>query len=171
MKRWRSGKMVILRKSKLFSFNSDYPDIINLDKGIILKKTQACRFMRWLGRHIKSLGKLQGLNINYDVYYKSEIIGAFSAQEVSRNEVNFIWINIYPEFEGKGYAQLILNYFIDAVKKMNKYQVITLEVPGISPNAKHIYEKLGFKSTGKVVGDEKSDPVWGGLTYMKLNLK
>ena len=38
-------------------------------------------------------------------------------------------------------------------------------------NAKHIYEKLGFKPTGRVEGDEKSDPIWGGLTYMKLDLK
>lgn len=44
---------------------------------------------------------------------------------------------------------------------------ITLEVPTISPNARHIYEKIGFKATG-TLGSE--DDVWGGLTKMRLDL-
>ena len=51
--------------------------------------------------------------------------------------------------------------------KQEKFKQITLEVPGDSPDARHIYEKLGFKAT-KVISDE--DDVWGGLTQMILKL-
>lgn len=44
---------------------------------------------------------------------------------------------------------------------------LTLEVPGISPDARHIYEKQGFEVVGQI-SDE--DDVWGGLTSMKKNL-
>lgn len=45
---------------------------------------------------------------------------------------------------------------------------VTLEVPGISPNARHIYEKIGFKPTGETLG-ERGD-MWDGLTKMRLDL-
>ena len=44
---------------------------------------------------------------------------------------------------------------------------VTLEVPGTSPNARHIYEKLVFEAV-EVISDE--DDAWGGLTRMKLKL-
>lgn len=54
------------------------------------------------------------------------------------------------------------------VKGMKGCKQVTLEVPGVSPNARHIYEKLGFKSTGEVIGDD--DDICGGLTKMRLEL-
>ena len=55
----------------------------------------------------------------------------------------------------------------DARQQGLKY--FTLEVPTNSPNARHIYEKLGFEDTGEpMLGD--SDDVWGGLTKMRLKL-
>jgi hypothetical protein len=50
---------------------------------------------------------------------------------------------------------------IDGAKRMG-YKKLTLEVPGSSPNARHIYEKLGF-----VVVKEEKDEFWDGLTYME----
>jgi ribosomal protein S18 acetylase RimI-like enzyme len=48
---------------------------------------------------------------------------------------------------------------------------VTLEVPGNSPDARHIYTKLGFKVVKEATAKEiKNDPVWGGLTDMKLDL-
>ena len=44
---------------------------------------------------------------------------------------------------------------------------MTLEVPGNSPDARHIYEKLGFVAQEQISGD---DDIWGGLTSMKLDL-
>ena len=44
---------------------------------------------------------------------------------------------------------------------------MTLEVPGNSPDARHIYEKIGFVA-GEQISDE--DDIWGGLTKMRLDL-
>lgn len=50
--------------------------------------------------------------------------------------------------------------------KKNGNKQITLEVPGNSPDARHIYEKNGFVA-GKSISE---DDVWGGLTKMKRKL-
>lgn len=51
--------------------------------------------------------------------------------------------------------------------KDNGIDKLTLEVPGASPDALHIYEKLGFKVLDKVTGSTEDD-FWGGLTNMEL---
>jgi hypothetical protein len=43
-----------------------------------------------------------------------------------------------------------------------------LEVPGNAPDARHIYEKLGFIDTGRT--REKHNKSWNGLTEMILKL-
>lgn len=51
----------------------------------------------------------------------------------------------------------------------NNYKSLTLEVPDISPDDRHIYEKHGFKVDTSKAHEE--DDVWGGLTYMKRKLR
>ena len=48
--------------------------------------------------------------------------------------------------------------------KAEGFKRMALEVPGISPDARHIYEKFGFKEVGKQTG---ADDFWGGLTIME----
>lgn len=103
---------------------------------------------------------------NYDIYVDNVKIGEVNPSVISRDELNLIWIEIDEKFRGKGYAQSVLSAIVDLAKKM-RFKYVTLEVPGNSPDAKHIYEKMGFKDDG-YIGD---DPVWGGLTRMKLILR
>jgi len=78
-------------------------------------------------------------------------------------EVNVVWLGINDE--GKGYGQATMKAAIEYAKKSGATKM-TLEVPGTSPNAKHIYEKMGFESTGEFLGD--TNDVWGGLEKMEL---
>jgi hypothetical protein len=48
--------------------------------------------------------------------------------------------------------------------KQQNFEKMTLEVPGNSPDARHIYEKLGFKVTKEA---DDTDDFWGGLTEME----
>ena len=100
---------------------------------------------------------------------QGKTIGAF-ANELMENgdKMYFNWIDIDPKYGGKGYAQSAMRLAIEDARKQGcKY--ITLEVPTYSPNARHIYEKLGFKETSNgMVSDE--DDIWGGLTEMRLDL-
>lgn len=69
---------------------------------------------------------------------------------------------------GKGYATAVLKETLSECKRRG-YKQFTLEVPGNSPDARHIYEKLGFIA-GEQVSSADDDFVWGGLTKMKLDL-
>ena len=100
---------------------------------------------------------------------QGKTIGAF-ANELMENgdKMYFNLIDIDPKYGSKGYAQSAMRLAIEDARKQGcKY--ITLEVPTTSPNARHIYEKLGFKETANgMVSDE--DDIWGGLTEMRLDL-
>lgn len=100
---------------------------------------------------------------------QGKTIGAFANELMEDGEkMYFNWIDIDPKYGGKGYAQSAMRLAIEDARKQGcKY--ITLEVPTTSPNARHIYEKLGFKETSNgMVSDE--DDIWGGLTEMRLDL-
>lgn len=95
-------------------------------------------------------------------------VGDLHLYKESSDSINVVWVSISKRNEGQGYGSAVMKGVVDYAKKQGLKQV-TLEVPGISPNARHIYEKLGFKDTGEsIIGDE--DDVWGGLTKMRLDL-
>jgi RimJ/RimL family protein N-acetyltransferase len=85
----------------------------------------------------------------------------------SKDSLYLEWIGIKAQHRGKGYASAALRGVVkyaqdEGIKKL------TLEVPTNAPDARHIYEKLGFKG-GKAIVD-KNDPVFGGLTPMSLDV-
>lgn len=97
---------------------------------------------------------------------KGKPVGDLQLYKESPKSLNIVWVSINSKYEGNGYGTAVVRGVIDYAKK-TKMEQVTLEVPGISPNARHIYEKLGFKAE-KLISDE--DDVWGGLTSMKLKL-
>jgi ribosomal protein S18 acetylase RimI-like enzyme len=86
----------------------------------------------------------------------------------SPDSLNIVWVGVSEKHEGHGYGTAAMKGAIQYAKQTGCRQV-TLEVPGNSPNARHIYEKLGFKDTGETLGD--TDDIWGGLTKMRLDLE
>lgn len=93
-------------------------------------------------------------------------IGSLYLNEVDEKELNIEWIGIDEKARGKGYAQSALKQTISYAKE-NGFKEVTLEVPGISPDAMHIYKKLGFVEDGTLTEDD----IWGGLTKMRLVLR
>ena len=85
-----------------------------------------------------------------------------------KNAMNVVWVETGGKHKGKGYATGAMKKAIDIAKKEHRDKV-TLEVPGISPDARHIYEKLGFKDMGGYKNYNPRD-MWGGLTRMELDL-
>jgi 2'-5' RNA ligase/RimJ/RimL family protein N-acetyltransferase len=72
------------------------------------------------------------------------------------------WIGVKNNARGKGYASAVLSAAEEYGRSAGAKRM-TLEVPGNAPDARHIYEGMGFKA-GKV---HPYDPVWGGLTEME----
>jgi len=94
-------------------------------------------------------------------------VGFGSFNRTSKDELYLNFVTVKPKYRGKGYASAAMKGVVkyaqnEGIKKL------TLEVPGNAPDARHIYEKLGFKDDGPVQGD-KSD-IWGGLTPMAMNV-
>ena len=99
---------------------------------------------------------------------KGRRVGDLQLFKESKDSMNIVWVGVDDKYSGKGYAQVAMKSSINYAKKQGMKKV-TLEVPGNSPNARHIYEKMGFKDT-KVITTPKEDPAWGGLTGMELLL-
>jgi predicted GNAT family acetyltransferase len=87
----------------------------------------------------------------------------------SSDKLNVVWVGIKNSARGNGYASAAIRAAIDHAKAKN-YKAVTLEVPGNAPDARHIYEKLGFKEVYTPPELKADDPVWGGLTNMELSL-
>ena len=112
------------------------------------------------------LAKEQDRTRMYHAYVNGKKVGSITLYKESRSSVNVVWLDVKKKERGKGYAQAILDSSISRAK-LAGFKQMTLEVPGISPDARHIYEKRGFVA-GKQISS--SDDVWGGLTKMKKKL-
>ncbi|AXQ61250.1 acetyltransferase domain protein [Streptomyces phage LibertyBell] len=98
---------------------------------------------------------------------KGKSVGEMSLFKESPTSLNVVWVGVDKSARGHGYATAAMKAAIDHAKSQN-LKTVTLEVPGNSPDARHIYEKLGFREDKSK--SEPWDPVWGGLTAMELKL-
>ena len=167
--------MIILRQ-RLYSFRTESPEEINLGD-IVLKKFKDSWWTKHVTKFIvKAVIKIFKIKdaremetvADYNIVENNKNIGNLDLTEMSKSELNVMWIEVDEKYRGRGYAQKILHWVIQFAKDRG-YKILTLEVPGISPDARHIYEKLGFKEVGQITSPDE-DSWWGGLTGMKLIL-
>ena len=121
----------------------------------------------------KAMGKLSKKSREYqeksdfmDVKVGGKTVGDLQLYREDKKSINVVWVSINEGHEGQGYGKAVMQAVVDHAKKQGLDKV-TLEVPGVSPNARHIYESLGFEAT-KVLSENDA---WGGLTAMELKLK
>jgi ribosomal protein S18 acetylase RimI-like enzyme len=95
-----------------------------------------------------------------------EKVGDMFLYKKKADEMNVVWVEVKEKHRGQGYASGAMRAAVEMAKQQGLKKV-TLEVPGASPDARHIYEKMGFK-TGKQI--TSSNDMWGGLTEMQLDL-
>lgn len=121
----------------------------------------------------KAIGKLSKKSREYqeksdfmDVKVGGKTVGDLQLYREDKKSINVVWVSINEGHEGQGYGKAVMQAVVDHAKKQGLDKV-TLEVPGVSPNARHIYESLGFEAT-KVLSENDA---WGGLTAMELKLK
>ena len=150
---------------RLYSLRSQAPDTISMGNNLVLKKSDFGVIAKLL-RLIKPLKTMQDRGVLYDVYLDEKNIGYIQIHEESREELNIPWLMVDKKYRGQGIATRMMKQIITFAAKSG-YKKITLEVPGNSPDARHIYEKLGFVVTHE---DQDKDNIWGGLTDMELKL-
>ena len=63
---------------------------------------------------------------------------------------------VLPEYQGKGYGKLLLNYAIDYAKEQ-QYKKICLDTRKQFSAAQHLYRSSGFKETDKYNDNERAE--------------
>ena len=134
---------------------------------IMLSQRPTPKITQFLAKYLPSVKKNVENDKQFNIMADGKKIGDADIFDEGNNSLNVVWISVDNSQCGKGYATAAMNGIVDYAKK-NGYKQMTLEVPGDSPDARHIYEKLGFKAAEQI-SDE--DDVWGGLTKMRLQLE
>ena len=130
---------------------------------VIVTKTPPLKVLQKLGGVIPKLGQHLDDYANFSIRDKNgKPVGDASFYRMG-DHLSLDWIGIDSKHRGQGYATAAFGAAVQYAKD-NGIKRVTLEVPGTSPDALHIYEKFGFKKTGQLT----SNDMWGGLTSMEL---
>lgn len=95
-------------------------------------------------------------------------VGEANFYQDSPTSLNLVWLGVNKKHRGNGYGSAAISGVVKFAQDKG-LEKLTLEVPGNAPDARHIYEKYGFKETRKEVNYDEDD-FWGGLTVMELNV-
>ncbi len=134
---------------------------------VSLQKQPTSLIAKVVGKLSKKSREYQERSDFMDVKVNGKTVGDLQLYKEDKKSINVVWVSINEGHEGQGYGKAVMQAVVDHAKKQGLDRV-TLEVPGISPNARHIYESLGFESKGKISDDNDA---WGGLTAMELDLR
>jgi N-acetylglutamate synthase-like GNAT family acetyltransferase len=134
---------------------------------VALTETPTDKLTALLGSSSKKMFDQVSNSKTFDIEVEGKVVGDAAFRKRSADELNLTWLGVNPDQRGKGYASTVFDAGV-AYAQSQGFKKLSLEVPGNAPDARHIYEKRGFKSTGKVIGD-KND-YWGGLTVMELDI-
>lgn len=139
--------------------NGDEFSVIPVDK-------QNGRLMQALARRFEGHRKLVENSALMDIRDKTGAsIGNAQVYRKSKDELNLVWLDIEKSHRGQGYAQAVMRSARDLGGE-HGFKKLTLEVPGVSPDARHIYEKQGFTVVKEPSKADRHD-IWGGLTHME----
>lgn len=133
---------------------------------VSLQKQPTSLIAKAIGKISKKSREYQEKSDFMDVKVGGKTVGDLQLYREDKKSINVVWVSINEGHEGQGYGKAVMQAVVDHAKKQGLDRV-TLEVPGVSPNARHIYESLGFEAT-KVLSEQDA---WGGLTAMELKLK
>ena len=134
---------------------------------IHLDEVPSSRFTNFISKFSPKVREFIEKDKCFNVYDGNKKVGDADVFWTSKDSLNIIWVEIDEKERGNGYGTALMKSII-SFGKDNGAKEITLEVPGNSPDARHIYEKLGFKETHMVT--EEGD-YWDGLTAMRLEVQ
>lgn len=138
-------------------------------EAITLKEHPSSRMASFLARHSKRVAAEAEKTALFDIKAPDgKSVGDITLYKESPTSINVVWVTTNENVRGRGYGTAVMKAAIQIAKDTGA-NTVTLEVPGSSPDAHHIYEKLGFKEVDSP--DRDVDDIWGGLTNMRLDLE
>lgn len=136
-------------------------------KAVELSSIPSTRIANFLAAHNRKIRADAENTQNYKIKADGKPVGEMTLYKESKDSLNVTWVGIDDSERGHGYATAAMIGALEVAKRSGCKHV-TLEVPGDSPDARHIYEKLGFVPLEQI---SSSGDVWGGLTAMRLDLQ
>lgn len=140
---------------------------VNIGNDLTLERIPETGLAKLLGNHSEKIRQEQEKYLDFYIKNGQKRVGELQLYKESADSINGTWLGIRASERGKHYASTVMDWVINYATE-NGYSQITLEVPGNSPDARHIYEKKGFKALEQI---SDHDDAWGGLTAMKKELK
>lgn len=135
---------------------------------ISMKEHPSSRMASFLAKHSKRVAAEAEKTALFDIKDPDgNTVGDITLYKEAPDSVNVVWVTTNNKVRGRGYGTAVMKAAIQIAKDTGA-KTVTLEVPGISPDARHIYEKLGFREVDSP--DRDVDDTWGGLTNMRLDL-
>jgi RimJ/RimL family protein N-acetyltransferase len=136
-----------------------------------LSKIPPSRFQNFMGRRSKKFRESYADQAYLTIHDGSgKKIGEAQVAKKSKDELNLVWLGINKSARGQGYATAVMKAGAE-FGRQEGFKKLTLEVPKNSPDARHIYEKLGFKVVKEPTAKEMEDDiVFGGLTEMAYDV-
>lgn len=134
-----------------------------------LIKEDPSKFVKFMSSIIPGFSERNKNIYSYKIFTKDNLkVGEYYLNTIDSNRVDLEWLHVSSKYENLGYGSSAMRSILRVLVDVG-YKKATLEVPGSSPNAKHIYEKLGFVVNGPdITGPD--DIIWGGLTPMVIDL-
>lgn len=88
------------------------------------------------------------------IYHDELPVGFMMLDEDQEERCLMLWrIMFPPEHQNKGYGTQAVQKIIQMARNSRKYDYMLLDYVPENRIAKHVYEKLGFKPTGKTVNN------------------
>lgn len=80
-----------------------------------------------------------------------EVIGRLRIQNINYLHNNCeVGVDIMPHYRGKGYGTKSYEMLLEFLFKHLNMNMVYLKVADFNPNAKNLYEKIGFKEAGRL---------------------
>lgn len=92
------------------------------------------------------------------LFDKEVLVGTVALRtiDIDNKVVELKRMFVLPEFQGKGYGRLLLNYAIDYARE-HHYNKICLDTRKQFSAAQHLYRSSGFRETEKYNDNEKAE--------------
>ena len=133
---------------------------------LIISENHTPAFAKFLSRYLPKVKTNLENSKSFQIEHDGKPIGEADFYKESKTSLNLVWFTIDDNARGKGYGTAVIKSAVQYAKQTGMKE-LTLEVPGTSPDARHIYEKFGFEAVG-TLGNK--DDAWGGLTKMRMTL-
>lgn len=92
-------------------------------------------------------------NIYFKIVCNDDIIGGINIQAIDNHHYELTTIYIKPSEQKKGIGQEAINFLEKEFPLVTKW---TLDTPSVCVRNHHLYEKMGYKKTDKILLDKAS---------------